>query len=130
MSYPNQKPKNLGSAYFNVKKAASDEDREIVAQCVETMKDLGAYLAISIRKKDSDEYVKLTGFFNTFKQSEKNPDIIIRPSMVAGSTASAAAKPKFGAKKSFGKAAPKPAPRPAVVEEDADEMDDDDSPFA
>ncbi len=109
MSPGQTKVKNLGSIYVNTKKGTSDEVIARVRKAIEFLKNSNAYLAISI-KNDEGEYTKMTGFFNSYKKDAKDPDLVVRESLVVN-------YPK------------KSAPKSQATKKQVDDFESDDSPF-
>lgn len=75
--------KNIGSMYINVPKDTDSEVEERVKKGVEFFKKNKVRFSVSLRN-DEGGYTKLTGFFNDFKKSDKDPDVVLRPTMAAG----------------------------------------------
>ncbi len=131
--------KSVGSAYFNLKKGASQEDIDRVAELVNELKELNAYLAVSLRKNDGSGFVKLSAFFNGYKRDDqKDPDMLFKMSTIGqsqGGNKGNYKKPynnnqRGGAKPSYNKPAPKPqATRPAPKQEVNDESESEEIPF-
>lgn len=75
--YPNQqKVPNAGSIYINYKKGTDDGVIAAIDKCVQYLANNGVFLSVSI--KEGNGYKKLTGFFNKFKKTEKQPDIVLK----------------------------------------------------
>jgi hypothetical protein len=88
MSTKPQKPQRAGAMWVNVKKGASQEVTEGIAEALKFLRDNHAYF--SVKMGDTDEYV---AFFNGFRKSSKDPAIIVYPKM-----ASAGSKPTYNKK--------------------------------
>lgn len=83
MAFKNQKPKTIGSIYVNTKKGIDEDDLRQVRKAVKVLKEVGAFLSISLKNDDGD-YDKYVGFFNGFKKEASQPDIMIYPSQGGG----------------------------------------------
>lgn len=134
MGAPNQKPKGVGSAYINVAKESPQELQDELNGIIQFLTENKAYLSISILRADG-QYAKLTGFFNEYKRSDKDPDIIIRNSLKATQTKQSGgyAKKSYGQGKPTGYQKPAPqaqaAPAPQQAQESADEFGGEGVPF-
>jgi hypothetical protein len=139
MGTETQQNKNVGSAYMNLKKGSSGGEVDRLAEIVEELTQLGAYVAISLRQPDGDGFVKFTGFFNNYKRDgQKDPDIMIKKSEVGKS--SGGVKKSYGPKKYDNRAtspskyqkgpATRPtATRPVPKQEVQDDSESEEIPF-
>lgn len=73
----NNKPKRVGSAYFNLKKDSPKELQPKLRKAIEWMHSNGVRLNFSL--KDGDNYVPFVSFVNSYKETNRDPDLIIYP---------------------------------------------------
>ena len=128
MGAPQQKPQNVGTAYINVKRGSPQELVDEIKGAVEFLASKKAYLSISMRKSTGDGYVPMTGFFNGFKKTEKDPDIVIRLSTISYKNEKPAAEKSYGNKGGYKKSFAKKE-GPANKEQDQDSFGGEEVPF-